>query len=41
MFIEGIAKAYDGALQAYLEFTAEHGLPEQLVATKLAVIEKL
>ena len=41
MFIDAIADAYQGALQAYREFTAEHGLPEQLVATKLAVINRV
>jgi predicted O-methyltransferase YrrM len=30
---------YDGALQAYREFTAMHGLPEQIVEEKLGVIE--
>lgn len=40
LFVEGVAEAYDGALQAYREFIAEHGLPEELVEAKLAVIRR-
>ena len=40
MWVHGVGDAYDGAMQAYREFTAERGLPESFVEAKLAVIEK-
>lgn len=40
MWVEGVAKAYDGAMQAYKEFVAEKGLPEEYAETKLALIRR-
>ena len=40
LFVEGVAEAYDGALQAYREFIAREGLPEELVEAKLGVIRR-
>lgn len=40
LFVEGIADAYGGALQAYREFTAREGLPDELVEAKLGVIRR-
>jgi predicted O-methyltransferase YrrM len=40
LWVSGVSDAYDGATQAYREFTAEHGLPEKFVETKLAIIER-
>jgi hypothetical protein len=40
MWVNGVGEAYDGAMQAYKEFTAEHGLPESFVEAKLGLIEK-
>lgn len=34
-----VADVYDGAMQAYREFTVEHNLPEKLVEEKLGLIE--
>lgn len=41
LFVEGVAEAYDGALQAYREFVSREGLPEELVEAKLGVIRRL
>jgi predicted O-methyltransferase YrrM len=35
-----LAEPFDGALQAYREFIANHHLPEHLVETKLGVIKR-
>lgn len=40
LFVERVGEAYDGAMQAYREFIAELGHPEELVETKLAVVRK-
>ena len=40
LWVDGVSDAYDGAMQAYQEFTQEHGLPEKFVETKLAIIER-
>jgi hypothetical protein len=40
LWVDGIGEAYDGAMQAYQEFTREHRLPEKFVETKLAIIER-
>jgi hypothetical protein len=37
---EWYRRGYDGAMQAYREFTREHRLPEKFVETKLAIIER-
>lgn len=39
MWVDGVAKAYDGAMQAYREFVAKKNLPEKFAETKLALIE--
>jgi O-methyltransferase len=39
MWVESVGDAYDGAMQAYQEFAAEHGLPMQFAETKLALVE--
>jgi len=41
LFVEGIAEAYDGAMQAYREFTTKHQLPQELVEAKFGVIRKV
>ena len=41
LWVNGVMERYDGAMQAYLEFTAEHRLPENFVETKLGIIERL
>lgn len=40
-FVPEVVDAYDGAMQAYREFLAEHQLPEKLVEDKLGFIERL
>ena len=40
LFVEGVAEAYDGAMQAYREFVSTEGLPEELVETKFGIIRK-
>ncbi|MDP4003270.1 TylF/MycF/NovP-related O-methyltransferase [Methylobacterium sp. NEAU K] len=40
MWVESVGSAYDGAMQAYKEFTSREKLPEKFVETKLAIIEK-
>ncbi len=40
MWVDGVANAYDGAMQAYKEFVAKQGLPEEFVETKLALIRR-
>ncbi|WP_157450302.1 class I SAM-dependent methyltransferase [Bradyrhizobium sp. ARR65] len=40
MWVDGVGEAYDGAMQAYKEFTGERGLPAKFAETKLALIEK-
>jgi O-methyltransferase len=40
LWVNGVGEAYDGAMQAYREFTAEHGLPVRFVETKLAIVER-
>lgn len=39
-YIEHVAEAYDGALQAYREFVKARGFEEELVETKFGVIRK-
>jgi O-methyltransferase len=41
LWVNGIGEAYDGAMQAYREFIAEHRLPENFVETKLGIIERI
>lgn len=38
LWVNGVSDTYDGAMQAYREFTAEHGLPEKFAETKLAIV---
>ncbi|WP_213775828.1 class I SAM-dependent methyltransferase [Bradyrhizobium sp. dw_78] len=40
MWVDGVGEAYDGAMQAYKEFTAKQGLPQKFAETKLALIER-
>ena len=40
MWVNGVGEAYDGAMQAYKEFTAERGLRENFVEAKFGLIEK-
>jgi predicted O-methyltransferase YrrM len=40
LWVSGVSEAYDGAMQAYKEFTAENGLRETFVETKLALVER-
>lgn len=40
LWVEGVANAYDGAMQAYKEFVAARGLPEEFAETKLALIRR-
>jgi O-methyltransferase len=40
LWVNGVSEAYDGAMQAYREFTAEQGLPENFAETKLAIVER-
>jgi len=40
LWVNGVSDACDGAMQAYLEFASEHGLPEKFVETKLAIVER-
>lgn len=40
MWVDGVANAYDGAMQAYKEFVAAKGLPAEFAETKLALIRR-
>jgi hypothetical protein len=40
LWVDGVSDAYDGATQAYQEFTSELGLPKKFIETKLAIIER-